>query len=122
MKTSVAEQAADSLAEALALGIQRQLAEGAGEDAEGRRYLLHDLNHLLDRLGVGPGGELTPQLLRRPSHLLPHLRASLEIPVQALVKALPHRLDSFLKSDRKDPSWPDQARWLLEQVARKASQ
>lgn len=119
--SSLAEQAQDRLGEALAELVLAQEAENPG-DRESRRYLLHDMNSLLQRVGAGPGSELQSPMLARPNDLSPHLRASLEIPAQALAKELPNRLRQWLKEEPKPnspdrPGWAEHGRWLLEQVS-----
>lgn len=120
-------QAQEKLADALAEHVQARLAADP-LDREQQRYLLNDLNGLLQ--SAGPGAELQPRHLAHPTLLRPHLRASLEIPAQVLAKELPNRLRAWLDSEPKPDrpghgqaesaearaQWAEQGRWLLDQA------
>ena len=119
MTTSNLELAQEKLAHALTEHVQAPLAEQDQPDPESQRYLLRDLNGLLAT--AGPGAELQPKHLKSPTRLLPHLRASLEIPTQVLARELPGRLSKWLKAEPKAgsperPAWVEQGRWLLDQA------
>ena len=112
------DQAAEKLADALAeLTWAKEAAEP--RDPENRRLILHDLNHLL--AAAGPGAEVRPSLLSRPTQLQSHLRSALEVPAQVLARELPGRLGQWLKEEpkREHPdrgAWAAQGRWLLDQA------
>jgi hypothetical protein len=100
---------------------EQTLAREAQEpgDRELRRFLLNDLNGLLS--SAGPGAEVQPSLLARPTQLRSHLRASLEIPAQVLARELPTRLSQWLAEEPQPqhpdrPQWVEQGRWLLDQA------
>ena len=118
MKASKLELAQEKLADALAEHIQHRQAQEQ-PDQESRKLLLHDLNGLLQ--SAGPGAELQPHLLKSPTRLRNHLRASLEIPAQVLARELPQRLNQWLAAEPKAdsperPPWVEQGRWLLDQA------
>lgn len=118
---TLAEQAQDRLAEALAEHVRARLEEQDQPlDRESLRYLLNDLNSLLAT--AGPGAYLQPRHLRQhQTLLLPHLRGCLEIPAQVLARELPQRLRQWVKAEPRAgsperPQWAERGRWLLEQA------
>lgn len=121
--SNLVDQAQEQLGEALAELVLAQEAENPG-DRESRRYLLHDTNALLGRIGAGTGAEILSPLLSQPDRLRSHLRASLETPARALAKELPSRLRQWLReappqAHPERPAWAEQGRWLLEQVGQR---
>jgi hypothetical protein len=124
-QSNLAEQAAPLLGEALADLVQQELAQGQG-DREHQRYVLADLNNLLLHT-AGSAAELFQNQLSDPNRLRSHLRASLEIPAQALAKALPSRLSRWVQAQSRNPNqdrqaWALEGRFLLEQVMKGGGQ
>jgi hypothetical protein len=116
MTITYQDRVEEALGTALAEHILNQLPNP--QDKEARRYVLKDINGLL--LTAGPGAEVEPMHLQRPTLLQSHLEASMQIPAQTPIRHLPNRLEEWMKS-RPSPNsperaaWAEKGRWLLDQ-------
>lgn len=123
-KSGLAEVAGPKLGEALAEHALAREAEDPN-DPEMRRYLLHDLNDLLNA-ACPAGTYLQSSQFNHPTQLRAYLEASMELPAQTLAEALPNRLTTWLKTEppANHPDraqWVEQGRFLLDQARLKTS-
>lgn len=98
MKSDQTDLAAARLAKALTVMLVQNDEEGE-KDPELRRFLLYDLNSLLEELGTG--ARVFAEDMDNPLLLESGLRRSLDLPVQVL---------------QKSPRWePKLRQWLTQQ-------
>jgi hypothetical protein len=112
------DQLEDKLGTALVEHILNRLGDEA-DDPEMQEHVLHDINSLL--LTAGPGAEVERRHLKSASLLESHLRASMQIPAQTLMRELPKRTAAWLASEPhwkspERPRWAEEGRHLLDQA------